>query len=252
MLKLLISLPTGCQSGNNPEKMMRALALLLVLANICVYFWAHYVDVPEATLVTSPVVINSDKAPSLMLARERSEPAVAENRSSEAGCISVGPFADAGKAGVFAQRLQAANFTSVERTEASDEFAGYWVSLQGFSSKAEAEKALKQLHAGGLSDAYILTEEQPPNVLSLGLFSEQQRAEARLEAIKKLGFQPLLQNRTRKVEKHWLDVSLSQPGQQIDSALLQSDGTDIVRLQTKACPAATQEAMPQTSAASAP
>ncbi|HEY4341258.1 MAG TPA: hypothetical protein VGM97_15045, partial [Steroidobacteraceae bacterium] len=74
------------------------------------------------------------------------------------------------------------------------------------------------------------------NVLSLGLFSEQARAETRRAEIAKLGFEPVVQNRTHNGEVHWLDVTLQEPGQLVDPTLLQPESGGIVRLETTACP----------------
>ncbi|MGD9841653.1 MAG: SPOR domain-containing protein [Steroidobacteraceae bacterium] len=219
---------------------MRTLALLLILANVGIYFWTHYVDVPEAMLSSNDVIVTANRAPPLLLARERTEqPAeVTAQISSELSCISVGPFAAAEQASVLAQRLRAADFSSSERVAAGEVFAGYWVSLQDFASKEAAEQVLTRLHASGVTDAYILNDEQAPNVLSLGLFTERSRAEKRRTDIAKLGFEPVIKERTRMGEAHWLDINLQEPGQVLDPTLLQADSAGILRLETRPCPVA--------------
>lgn len=219
---------------------MRALALLLILANVCFFFWSHYIDVPEAS-PRATVTPTSKRLPRLLLANEREgSEAAAQRITSELSCISVGPFGAAAESQQTQQRLQDAGFTSKARNEQGEIFAGYWVNLQGFANRAEAQDALTRLHAAGITDAYILPEtnsvDGPPNTLSLGLFSEPARAEQRRDAIAKLGFQPQLQKRTRRGEVLWLDVTLQEPGQLIDPALLQPESGGIVRLETTACP----------------
>lgn len=219
---------------------MRALALLLILANVCFFFWSHYIDVPEAS-PRAAITPAAKAPPRLLLANERQADgdAIAKRLTSELSCISVGPFATAAESQQAQQRLQSAGFTSKARNQPGEIFAGYWVSLQGFATRAESQDALTRLHAAGITDAYILPDanaDGPPNVLSLGLFSEQARAEQRRDTIAKLGFQPQLQNRTRHGEVLWLDVTLQEPGQLIDPALLQPESGGIVRLETTACP----------------
>lgn len=224
---------------------MRAFALLLVLANVCFFFWAHYIDVPEAA-PRAAALPDSKPAPRLVLAKEREGADEAAPAADELTCISIGPFGAGTDLEKIQKRLQDAGFTSAARTEAGEVFVGYWVSLPSFATRAEAELTLARLHAAGVSDAYILPEaaasngssDGPANVLSLGLFSEQARAEARRDAIARLGFQPLVQNRTRGGEVHWLDVTLQEPGQLVDPSLLQPDTGGIVRLETRACPEA--------------
>jgi SPOR domain len=229
---------------------MRAFALLLILANICFFFWAHYIDVPEAAPLPASVP-ESKRPPRLLLTKEQPLDAAnvassaTSSLASELTCISVGPFNAANELEQINKRLQDAGFTTAARSESGEVFAGYWVSLPGLATRADAEQALKKLHAGGVTDAYILPEADAANgsaiVLSLGLFSEQARAEQRLNAIARLGFQPLLQARTRSGEVHWLDVTLQEPGQLLEPSLLQPDSGGIVRLETRACPAANAE-----------
>jgi len=232
---------------------MRSFALLLILANICFFFWAHYVDVPEASLATS-LAPESKPSPRLMLAKERSGSSEATHIANELSCISVGPFSAGNELEQIQKRLQTAGFSSTPRTETGEVFVGYWVSLPGFATRAEAEQVLARLHTSGVSDAYILPESTSPegssNVLSLGLFSEQARAETRRDEIAKLGFEPIVQNRIRNGEVHWLDVTLQEPGQLVDPSLLQPESGGIVRLETRACPEAPAVASANSSQAS--
>lgn len=217
---------------------MRILALLLLLANIAVYCWARYVAAPEVTLVSTPVPIHSSEAPPLALVNESSQ---SQSTASleQAQCVSVGPIEDEATAGSLGDRLQAAGLTSTQRIESKDEFAGYWVTVEKFASKAQADKALQQLHDGGISDAYIFTDEATSQVLSLGLFSERSRAEARRGAAAKLGFEASINDRSRQIQNYWLDVMLQFAGQTIDAKWLKTGkADDIVRLQTKSCQAA--------------
>jgi hypothetical protein len=218
---------------------MRSLALLLILVNVCFFFWAHYIDVPEAALQVSALQ-ESKQPPRLLLATERTGAPESAHATNALSCISVGPFSAGDELEQIQKRLQDAGFTSAARTQSGEVFVGYWVSLPGFAARVDAEHALARLHAAGITDAYILPESNSPegaiNVLSLGLFSEQARAESRRDEIAKLGFEPLIQNRTRNGEVHWLDVTLKQPGQLLDPALLQPESGGIVRLETTACP----------------
>lgn len=241
---------------------MRAFALLLILANICFFFWSHYIDVPEAAPLAAALP-EAKRPPPLLLAKERQAQAgaassAARSVANELTCISVGPFGMADEAAQVTRRLQEAGFSTVARTEQGEVFAGYWVSLPALATRADAEQALKRLHAADITDAYILPDDAAGSgtgaVLSLGLFSDQARAIQRRDAIAKLGFAPTLQNRMRNGEVHWLDVSLQEPGQLIDPSLLQPETGGIVRLETRACPTPpadnTQKAAAQSSSKS--
>ena len=232
---------------------MRVLALILILANVAVYFWATFVDVPAPTLVTTALDLPSNNSvPTIQLAKERPVTPMTEPVAVESKCVSVGPFAKEDQTTPFMKRLQAAGLSFVSRTETVEDFTGYWVILDGFASKAAADKALSELHAKGASDAYVLTDEQSSSVLSLGLFSDRARAESRRDAMAKLGVQPTIKERTRKVDKYWLDVTLAAQMQELDPTLLHAEGSDVVRLATKACAAKEPQVVQQSAASSVP
>lgn len=211
---------------------MRSFALLLILANVCFLFWSQYIDVQpqsQATVNAAP-----PQTPRLLLARERA-PATTNAITAQLTCISIGPFAQPADAEQAQQRLHTAGYDIATRSEAGEVFAGYWVSLPSFAKRADADQTLQRLHAAGINDAYLLAEETPP-VISLGLFNEQSHAERRRDEAAQLGLAPQIQTRTRAAELRWLDVSLKEPGQLIDPALLQPESGGIVRLETRPCP----------------
>lgn len=211
---------------------MRTLALLLILVNVCFLFWTQYIDVqPNSSASSAP----ASPSPRLMLARESAN--AQPTAASQLSCISIGPFAQNNDATQVQQRLEQAGYTIAPRTEQGEVFSGYWVSLPGFTKRAEADQALQRLRAGGITDAYLLAEETPP-MISLGLFNEQTHAERRRDDAAKLGFEPQIQTRTRVGDIYWLDVGLKEPGQLIDPALLQQEQSGIVRLETRPCPTA--------------
>jgi hypothetical protein len=221
---------------------MRVLALLLILVNVCFWFWARYVDVPESLPVAGPTA-SAKAPPPLVLAHERPDAAQqAAAITSQLSCVSVGPFVEDDESQAAAKRLENAGFTTTERKTEGDVFAGYWVNLSSFATKADAEQALARLRANGVADAFVMTDAATPNVISLGLFAEQTHAEQRRDAIAKLGFTPQLQNRMRRGQVYWLDVALQEPGQLIDPAVLQPEVAGISRLETHACPAVSQTA----------
>jgi hypothetical protein len=216
---------------------MRTFALLLVLLNVCFLFWAQYIDVADQNAGGAAAI--DDSSHRLQLATERSQRTIVTRKSvAMETCISIGPFAEVNDVNAVQQRLQEAGFKVAMRTERGEVFAGYWVSLPAFSSRLEAETALAKLHTNGVGDAYLLTEETPPNVISIGLFSEQANAERRRDEVAKLGFTPAIQSRTKVGDQAWLDINLKQPGQDIDPALLQPQVGAILRLESKACPKA--------------
>jgi hypothetical protein len=246
---------------------MRILCLLLILANVLYFTWSQMMDVNVPSLErkgAKPV----DPPARIVLAREMLEanpdersvgpvrdvqpPAVEPlgTHSAAAGptqtaqldalsCTSVGPFADLPQAAQAQASLRNAGFQPRQRMEQGEIWAGYWVSVQGLATREAAEAALKTLSANGIADVYLMPGSDPPNVLSLGVFSDYQRAQRRVDEVRAIGLTPRIDDRKRAGSVFWIDVDLQEPGQDIDSSIFQSDPGKITRLEMRACPAPT-------------
>lgn len=239
---------------------MRALALLLILANLGFLGWSQLVDVRRSrNTASAPVGIAS--APRLVLSTEAravppaavttvetpvpvaQDPSIAAAApaassvvvADEVSCVSVGPFRDLAEAVQASAALQTAGHFSRQRVDQGDVWLGYWVSVQNLASREEAEAALAELGRRGISDAYILPGSGPANVLSLGVFNDAARAQRRVEEISALGFDAVLADRRRAGSVYWVEVDLTSPGAMFDPAILQSQPGKIVRLEFRGC-----------------
>jgi hypothetical protein len=74
------------------------------------------------------------------------------------------------------------------------------------------------------------------SVISLGLYSEPKRAQARVAQAQALGFNPGIADRKRTGDVYWIDIDLKPTDSLLNPADLQSEGGRIVRLQVKGCP----------------
>jgi hypothetical protein len=75
-------------------------------------------------------------------------------------------------------------------------------------------------------------------VISLGLFSEQKRAEVRVAQTQALGFNPAIADRKRTGNVYWIDIDLKPTDGLPNASDLVSESGRITRLEVKACPAA--------------
>src|ERR1041384_3640373 len=107
--------------------------------------------------------------------------------------------------------------------EQGEIWTGYWVSIQGLATRDAADAALKTLSANGIDDVYVMPGSDPPNVLSLGVFSDYQRAHRRLDEVRALGLTPRIDDRKRAGSVYWIDVDLHEPGQILDSTIFRSE-----------------------------
>ena len=252
---------------------MRAVALLLILANLGFLGWSHLVDTRSSRAeLVSRVGVSS--APRLVLSTEAGnaaarnatpavDPAVEPGTQTDASlpppdpsaatspvlaapgelqCVSVGAFRDLAEAVQASAALQTAGYPSRQRVDQGDVWLGYWVSVQNLASREAAEQALAGLSQRGITDAYILPGPDSANTLSLGVFNEAARAQRRVEEIKALGFDAQLADRKRAGSVYWLDVDLPAPGALFDPAVLQTQPGKIVRLEFRPCPEGSSQA----------
>ena len=230
---------------------MRAIALLLIVTNLGYLGWATLIDAPAPP----PVAATDEAAPRLVLASER-VPAQTENTkiakrtvvakaaaptpdktpsAAQQQCMSVGPFQDLPTVAQASAVLEGAGFDSRQRLEPGELWIGYWVSIAGFTTHEQAQAAVERLKSKGVDDAYILPGADPPNVISLGVFKEHDRAQRRLSEAKGLGFEATIADRTRAGSVYWIDVDLKNGQQSLDTSILGSQPGKIVRLETRSC-----------------
>jgi SPOR domain len=229
---------------------MRTLALLLILGNALFFVWSQLIDV-HINPLDRDVPTRADPPPRIVLAREvKKEPTAApiveepapataaQASSGSLGCTSVGPFATLPEASQAQAALRAAGFSPRQRLEQGELWVGYWVSVQNLPNRDAAEEALQKLADVGITDVYLMPGTDPANVLSLGVFSEFQRAQRRVEEARAQGLQAQIDDRKRSGSVYWIDADLAEPGQAIDTGMFQTDPRKIMRLELRECPKA--------------
>lgn len=242
---------------------MRMLCLLLILANVLYFTWSQMIDVhvrdldrkgskpiePPVRIVLAREMLEAnpqersieqirDVQPPAVepLGKETSPaPSVAAAQDDALSCTSIGPFADLPQASQAQAALRAAGFQPRQRVAQGELWAGYWVSVQGLETREAAESALSMLTGSGIGDVYLMPGSDPPNVLSLGVFSDYQRAQRRVEEVRALGLTARIEDRKRAGSVYWIDVDLQEPGQSLDSSIFQADPRKITRLEMRAC-----------------
>jgi hypothetical protein len=249
---------------------MRTLSLVLILANALYFVWAQLIDVrpstldrevpaianPPARIVLAKEVVKEPDQPPEEESVEVEEPLqdvappsvepLARTAPNEAGgemldtlsCSSIGPFPDLPQASQAQAALKQAGYEPRQRIEQGELWVGYWVSVQDLATRAAADRAVETLRANGITDVYLMPGSDPENVLSLGVFSDYQRAQKRADEVKALGLHPRIDDRKREGSVWWIDVDLAEPGQFIDTSILQIGPGRILRLEMHECPEA--------------
>ena len=172
-----------------------------------------------------------------MLARE-SSPAKAPARiaaRSPNNCLSLGPFNDLTDAARASTLLRENELEPRQRAGEGVVWKGFWVTLEGVPDRTAASTIIERLRRAGVGDAYVMPGDGRDLTISLGLFSERQRALRRLDDAKSVGLAPRIVDRERTGTVYWIDVDVVPPAELPDAARLQGEGGRILRLEVKPC-----------------
>jgi len=237
---------------------LKGIVLALVLANAGYFLWSRGIATPAEAPAASA-------APTLKLASESAVAhpggaggdaagaadtagaASAESGPGDAGtglltnvqrCISVGPFRDVAEAAHAATTLRSGGYDPRQRVAEGEVWAGVWVYLPLPAEPAAGDQLLAKLKAGGIDDALEMPGPNDASVISLGLYSDQKRAQARVAQAQVLGLNPGIADRKRTGNVYWIDIDLKPTDSLLNPSDLQGEAGRIVRLEVKGCPAA--------------
>lgn len=228
---------------------MRVLFLLLLLANLLFLAWTRWV-VPPTPAVPQAPASNSDLQPIRLQSEASAEPVagrLAKARDSNpsllaASCVSVGPFIDPAHADAATAQLGRLGFTSRRRVSLDEVRVGYWVRVPGLATPEDATNALVMLQAGGLGDAYVVTEGEPGNTVSIGVYADPRRAAEVAATAEEAGFTAETSDRLRTLEVLWLDIDRQANGGLPALESLDAPPEGGLPYDMRACPAATNPA----------
>jgi len=247
--------------------LLKSIVAVLVLANVGYFLWSDGVAKTPETVIAGTktltlasessaaaadapvpasgagVVAAPDTSPSEPAASPPSSaptasavtptaPAVLSNATR---CVSVGPFRDVAEAAHAAGTLRSGGYDTRERVADGEVWAGVWVYLP-LTAAEEAAQILDKLKAAGIDDALEMPGPNESSVISLGLFSEPKRAQARVAQAQALALNPAVTDRKRNGNVYWIDVDLKTTDGMLNPEDLQGEAGRIVRLEVKGCP----------------
>ena len=229
---------------------LKILVVCLALANVLYFLWTHGIAEPPPV----PVAADAAPGPTLKLASEvpeaqrepPAETAVAgssgapeESAASAASaakrCITVGPFRDVAEAAHAASILRAGGYDPRQRVVDGDVWAGVWVYLPLTGAAGASDALLSKLKTAGIDDALEMPGPGEGSVISLGLYSEQKRAQARVAQAQALGLKPEMTDRKRTGNVYWVDIDQGAGDASLNPARLQGDAGRISRLEIQPC-----------------
>jgi hypothetical protein len=224
---------------------MRNLIFLLVLANVLYFLWDRFVSDPEETGVA--IVDESELGPPLAIAKNQ----VAEAATSVGAVLGSGQPSDlaavVGRSCVsifFKTNSEADSaiaaleregmLTSLRSTQ-GQVFVGNWVQIRNIPDLKSGAGMIDKLQSGGISDAYLMDDENGRYKISLGLFGDMGRAEKIELQAKSLGLPADITPRMRDATVYYVDIGLP-PGKGA-GAIIEQFGEERVFLREKAtCP----------------
>jgi hypothetical protein len=229
--------------------LLKAVVVCLVLANVCYFLWERGIakSAEPGTLAapaTLKLVSESGEVAHAEPAANASAPVENAREGNNTGlltnvkrCISVGPFRDVSETAHAASILRGGGYDPRQRVADGEVWAGVWVYLPLPASRAAAEQTLAKLKSSGIDDALEMPGPNDGSVISLGLYSEPKRAQARIAQAQALGFNPGIADRKRNGNVYWIDIDLKPTDGILNPSDLQGESGRIVRLEVKGCPA---------------
>lgn len=221
---------------------MRAVFFLLLFANLAFLAWAEWIDAPQP----APTNEAYAKLPRLKLVNEL--PAAETRPSSGSGrktalqiapvaarCLSIGPFDDQDGATRGATHLREKGLTPRQRVAKGEISKGFWVYIGGLKTDADVAKVLLTLEQSHVEDAHVMPDSGDAHRVSVGLFSDRDRADRRAESVQKLGLQPEVAERKLPGTLFWMDVDLP-PGAVAPASQDLVAGGDGSHIEVTPCP----------------
>ncbi len=223
---------------------VRTLFFALLAANLGFLAWAMLTPAPPPMASSPPPAV-----PRLRLASEAladphaaqastgTSAATAAGASSAAAsaCRSIGPFASEAEATRAAAAFKEGGYDAGLRTEESRVAEGFWVSLPAQRNAAAETRVLARLSRAGITDASVMTETDARRI-SVGLFSERERADRRAADLRRLGYTPDVTERLRIGTSWWVDLQLRTPQELAEAEAFNREGSS--QLEMKPCPGA--------------
>jgi len=199
--------------------MLRIIVIVLAAANALYFGWAHWAAGKQPVLTA---VVASGKPGGKAGTQLPAPP-----------CATLGPFHDELLAEQAEQQLVRSGLRPERRATSEDIHDGWWVYVANAGSAAQA-RTLDAIRRSGLRDAFAMTDDAEFRV-SVGLFSDEQRAEERARRIRNLKLDAVVKERRKEQPVIWFDL----PGmarEALGDGRLAGTSLPLDALRIEACP----------------
>ena len=222
---------------------MRWIFIVLLMCNGMYFLWQNYL-VQEAEIVATSSLVKYEEGGdtvALLLLSERLStattlaPDLGESESVErlevensaaaiesvvaetsAVCWLIGPFKEEVSAKQIISRLSSLDITLRLRAIDTRAKPDYWVYIPPQVSRKAAIGLLRELQSKKI-DSFLITEGDRANGISLGFFTQKERADGVLKARKDQGYNPSIREILRVDTEFWLIFDQRQSGKFSDA-----------------------------------
>jgi hypothetical protein len=199
---------------------VRIAFFLLLFANLVFLAWAEWIDVPQPAasndlyarlprlkLVGEEPSHNNRPSPRNGSARKTALQPPAPTASAR--CVSIGPFEDEAAVTGESSLLREKGLTARQRAQNGEVSKGFWVYIGGLKSDRDVTEVMRTLQQSHVDDAKVMGESgDDARRVSVGLFSDRERADRRAASLKKLGLEPEVGERKVPGRVFWVDIDV--------------------------------------------
>jgi hypothetical protein len=214
---------------------LKGIVFFLALANVGYYLYVRGFAPPAPQPPPAPV------AGGVTLAAPEPAPAVT---AAPSRCVSIGPFGEPADSARAEATLRGGGYVPRQRSAEGEIQEGVFVYVPIPATAAAAAMLRKMVKGAGFNDAPDVPGPNAATVISLGVFNDPKRAQARLALAQKAGLGAQSIERKRAATLYWLDVDLKPSDGPLNPADLHADSAHGTQLGVTECPAAQSPAAP--------
>jgi hypothetical protein len=224
---------------------MKNLLLLLILANILYFMWGMFATEDPRPGVA--VVEESDLGPPLDVKAGAIDDTGAGDAELGSGqlsdldavvgrsCVTIGPFKAVGDADTAVLEYTGEGMKAVRRRGVAQVFIGHSVQVENVASRAAGREMIGKLAEQGLSDAFIVGNDESGYAIALGIFGQIENAEKVELQARAAGYEVEISPMMRDADVFCVDIGLP-PGRGAGT-IIEHYGEDLVALRDAAtCP----------------
>lgn len=200
---------------------MRVIVFLLVLANLAFFAWAQgYLGAHENP---DAIRLGQQVAADRLIVLSHDEPpqpkaVVVEKKPVVEKCLAWNALAAADADGI--EQLLGERFPGLRRSRHTiPESGSWWVYIPPLASKAEADRKSAELKRLGAPEFFVVQDKGPNRLaISLGIFSSEQAAKERLDALQAKGVRSAKVARRATATEESLSIEGTGPEAMLDAA----------------------------------